>query len=101
MLCIRLRSGIGKLAGLAIGANFGSEVRPKQLMLSANATQIAIGGFQMTHDVPPQAAPGDDALAGAPEPWESWETRLVLGSIAVGAVGLVALGWLVARFILP
>jgi hypothetical protein len=55
----------------------------------------------MTHDVPPQAAPGDDALSGAPEPWESWETRLVLGSIAVGAVGLVLLGWLVARFILP
>jgi hypothetical protein len=55
----------------------------------------------MTHDVPPQAAPGDDALSGAPEPWESWETSLVLGSIAVGFVGLVLLGWLVARFILP
>jgi len=55
----------------------------------------------MTHDVPPQAVPGDDALSGAPEPWESWETSLVLGSIAVGFVGLVLLGWLVARFILP
>jgi hypothetical protein len=54
----------------------------------------------MTHDVPPTAAP-DDALSGVPEPWEPWETRLVLGSIAVGLVGLVLLGWLVARFILP
>ena len=44
--------------------------------------------------------PGEDALAGAPEPWESWETTLVLGSIAVGALGLVVLGWLVDVFIL-
>jgi hypothetical protein len=55
----------------------------------------------MTHDVTPQAAPADDALSGAPEPWERWETSLVLGSIAVGLAGLVLLGWLVARFILP
>ena len=56
----------------------------------------------MTHDVPPQAAPGDDdSLSGAPEPWERWETSLVLGSLASGVVGLVLLGWLVARFILP
>ena len=55
----------------------------------------------MTHDVPPQTAPSDDALSGAPEPWERWETSLVLGSIAVGFAGLLLLGWLVARFILP
>jgi hypothetical protein len=55
----------------------------------------------MTHDVPPQAAPGDDALSGAPEAWERWETTLVVGSIAVGVLGLIALGWLVDRFILP
>jgi hypothetical protein len=55
----------------------------------------------MTHDVSPQTAPDDDALSGVPEPWERWETSLVLGSIAVGFVGLVLLGWLVARFILP
>ena len=55
----------------------------------------------MMHDVPPQSAPDDDALSGHPEPWERWETTLVLGSIAVGFVGLVLLGWLVARFILP
>jgi hypothetical protein len=54
----------------------------------------------MTHDVPQPAAP-DEALSGAPEPWERWETTLVLGSIAVGFVGLVLLGWLVDRFILP
>jgi hypothetical protein len=55
----------------------------------------------MTHDVPPPAAPGDDALSGAPEPWERWETTLVVGSIAVGVIGLIVLGWLVDRFILP
>jgi len=55
----------------------------------------------MSHDGSPQAAPGEDPLAGTPEPWEPWETSLVLGSIAAGLVGLVLLGWLVARFILP
>jgi hypothetical protein len=55
----------------------------------------------MTHDVAPPTAPGDDALSGAPEPWERWETSLVLGSIGLGVVGLVLLGWLVAVFILP
>jgi hypothetical protein len=54
----------------------------------------------MEQDVPPQAAPADDALSGAPEPWESWETTLVVGSIGVGLIGLVVLGWLVDRFIL-
>jgi cytochrome b561 len=44
--------------------------------------------------------PGEDALAGQPEPWESWETKLVLGSIGVGVFGLIILGWLVDRFIL-
>ena len=43
----------------------------------------------------------DDALSGEPEGWEYWETGLVLGSIAVGAIGLVVLGWAVDRFILP
>lgn len=70
-------------------------------MLSANAAQIAIGGFRMTHDVPPQASPGDDALSGVPEPWERWETSLVVGSLVLGFIGLLLLGWLVARFILP
>ncbi|HET7608339.1 MAG TPA: hypothetical protein VFL84_06660 [Gammaproteobacteria bacterium] len=55
----------------------------------------------MTHDVTPPTAPSDDALSGAPEPWERWETSLVLGSLLLGCVGLVLLGWLVARFILP
>lgn len=54
----------------------------------------------MNHDVPPQSAPADEALSGAPEPWERWETTLVVGSIAVGFVGLVVLGWLVDHFIL-
>jgi hypothetical protein len=55
----------------------------------------------MSDDRSPGTPGGEDALAGAPEPWESWETSLVLGSIALGLVGLVVLGWLVARFVLP
>lgn len=45
--------------------------------------------------------PGQEALSGTPEPWEPWETTLVLVSIAIGTVGLVVLGWLVDWFILP
>jgi hypothetical protein len=55
----------------------------------------------MAQDQSSGATPGEDALSGRAEPWESWETTLVLGSIAVGLVGLVLLGWLVNRFILP
>lgn len=55
----------------------------------------------MAHDVPSHATAADDALSGPAEPWERWETTLVLGSLAVGLVGLVLLGWLVAWFILP
>jgi hypothetical protein len=43
---------------------------------------------------------GAAALAGEPEAWEPWETRLVVVSLAVGAAGLVVLGWLVDHFIL-
>lgn len=43
---------------------------------------------------------GIDALGGEPEPWEPWETRLVIISLAIGAAGLVVLGLLVDRFIL-
>jgi hypothetical protein len=54
----------------------------------------------VTRDTQSQSS-DEDALSGAPEPWEPWESRLVLGSIAIGAIGLVLLGWLVDRFILP
>lgn len=43
---------------------------------------------------------GAEALAGEPEAWEPWETQLVLISLAIGAAGLIVLGWLVDRFIL-
>jgi hypothetical protein len=55
----------------------------------------------MSHDGSPQASSSEDALAGTPEPWEPWETTLVVGSISIGVVGLLLLGWLVDRFILP
>jgi hypothetical protein len=44
---------------------------------------------------------GDDAFSDAAEDWERWESVLVLSSVALGAAGLVLLGWLVDRFILP
>ncbi len=37
---------------------------------------------------------------GTPEPWESWETWLCLGSIALGTGGLVILGVLVDHYLL-
>lgn len=41
-----------------------------------------------------------EALLGEAEPWESWETKLVVYSMAIAVVGLVILGWLVNTFIL-
>ena len=55
----------------------------------------------MSHSASPQSASSEEALSGAPEPWERWETVLVLASIGVGLLGLVMLGWLVTQFILP
>jgi hypothetical protein len=55
----------------------------------------------MSNDGSPPAAPGDDALAGTPEPWERWETSLVLISIGLGLFALLLLGWVVDRYLLP
>jgi len=41
-----------------------------------------------------------EELLGEAEPWESWETTLVVGSIAVALVSVVVLGWLINTFIL-
>ncbi len=43
----------------------------------------------------------EDSLFSDPEPWEAWETALVMWCIGAGVVGLVILGWLVNTFILP
>ena len=51
----------------------------------------------MSQPVPSPVAPAADALSGAPEPWERWETTLVLGSIAVGGMIVTFLGaWLLS-----
>lgn len=42
-----------------------------------------------------------EALLGEAEPWEDWETKLVLGSVAIAVVGLVILGVLINMFVLP
>jgi hypothetical protein len=54
----------------------------------------------MAKDGAPQTAPSEDALSGTPEPWERWETSLVLISLGIGLFALLLLGWLVDRFIL-
>ncbi len=41
-----------------------------------------------------------EELLGEAEPWESWETKLVAGSIAIAIVGVVVLGWLINTYIL-
>ncbi len=41
-----------------------------------------------------------EELLGEAEPWESWETMLVGGSLGIGLAGLVILGWLINKFIL-
>jgi len=35
-----------------------------------------------------------------PEPWESWETKLVVYSLVIGGLGLVILGALINIFLL-
>jgi len=40
------------------------------------------------------------ALFTNPEPWEPWETKLVIGSIIIAIVGLFILGLLINWFIL-
>ncbi len=42
-----------------------------------------------------------DELIGEAEPWESWETKLVVWSIGIALAGLVLLGWAINTFILP
>ncbi len=41
-----------------------------------------------------------EALMGEAEPWEAWETKLVVWSIGIGIAGLVVLGLLINTFIL-
>jgi len=42
----------------------------------------------------------EESLFSDPEPWESWETSLVMWCIGIGIVGLIILGWLVNTLIL-
>ncbi len=41
-----------------------------------------------------------ESLFSDPEPWESWETALVVWCIGIGIVGLIILAWLVNTLIL-
>ncbi len=52
--------------------------------------QVVTGETPSAADVPIDTA----------EPWEEWETKLCLWSIAIGVAGLVILGGVVNAFIL-
>ena len=42
-----------------------------------------------------------EALLGEAEPWESWETQLIMISIGIAIGGVIVLGFLINTFILP
>ncbi len=52
---------------------------------------------QMTNEEEARSA---EALLGKPEPWESWETKLVGWSIGIGITGLIILGYLINTYLL-
>lgn len=41
-----------------------------------------------------------EELLGEPEPWETWETKLVFWCIGIALVGLIILAWLISTYIL-
>lgn len=41
-----------------------------------------------------------EELLGEAEPWETWETQLVVWCLGIAVVGLVILGFLINTFIL-
>lgn len=41
-----------------------------------------------------------ESLLGEPEPWESWESKLIAACLITAIIGLVLLGWLIHIFIL-
>lgn len=52
--------------------------------------------------VPPTAGTASESHVAidAPEPWEKWETQLVMWSVGIGVAGLIVLGTLINIFIL-
>lgn len=69
--------------------------RPEQQAWALNSAPQPVDGGTADHE-----EPSAGALAGEPEAWEPWETRLVIFSLLIGFAGLLILGWLVDRFIL-
>lgn len=46
------------------------------------------------------AASAEHVAIEAPEPWEAWETKLVVWSVAIGVAGLVVFGTLINIYML-
>lgn len=60
--------------------------------LKRSPEQQGTGGFSGEIDT--------EGVLDNPEPWEEWETKLVLYSIGIGIVSLVVFGILINIFIL-
>jgi hypothetical protein len=54
----------------------------------------------MQNSIDGDTPPHDDAVTADSEAWGMWEAGLALGSIVVGAAGLLAIGWAVERFLI-
>lgn len=55
----------------------------------------------MKNAAPPDALHDAESALGESEPWEPWETKLVLWSVGAGLALLAALGFFVNITILP
>lgn len=53
-----------------------------------------------THPPVDQSLEHTEVKIDAPEPWEGWETKLVLWSISIGIAGLVVFGTLINIYLL-
>jgi hypothetical protein len=64
------------------------------------ANTNAIPASESVDDARMRELTSAEELLGDPEPWEAWESKLVMYSIGIAIVGLVVLGILVNTFIL-
>lgn len=65
-----------------------------------NTSTYSTSSDKTTDDSRQRELTSAEELRGEPEPWEPWETKLVLYSIGLALAGLVVLGFLVNTFIL-
>lgn len=64
------------------------------------STTNTISSAEATDEARQRELSSAEELLGDPEPWESWETKLVGYSIGIAIVGLIVLGYLINTYIL-